>query len=71
MSNEADIADREQEASLAEALYRASKAAPKLKYVGRCYYCDEFVPPPKDFCCEDCRKDWDEEQAIRKKQGLA
>ena len=66
MADDADNAAEHIERDLA---YRLSirKEVPRPTN-GHCLYCDEPVEVNVRFCCKDCCKDWDEEQAIRAKQ---
>lgn len=42
---------------------------PSLVPCGRCYYCDDPVPPHHLFCCGDCSIDHAHEQKMKRIQG--
>jgi len=68
MPDEADNADIHTEAFVAEGIYQAQLRARPLPIVGSCHYCDE--PCAGTFCDHECAEAYNEEQAIRRKQGL-
>lgn len=72
MADEADIANALADAQLAShlALHQKAVAASALVARGTCHYCDEEVGPKAHFCDgPDCRRDWEAEQAILRRQG--
>lgn len=42
----------------------------KLTPTGSCYYCGSEVGSDETFCDSDCLKDYEYEEAVRKKQGV-
>lgn len=65
--DEADRAAEEEAASLAEALWRAG-APLRLQVRGICYNCD--APCEGLYCDVECRRDYEREQQVRKRQGV-
>ena len=66
MSDEADLADTQEQAYLAAALARRQET---LIAMGRCYSCDEAVDVGLRFCDADCATDWERIDAARKRGG--
>lgn len=69
MADEADQAEPHTAAFIAEGIYQAQRRARPLPVTGSCHYCGEECHGT--FCDVDCANDYNEEQAIRRKQGLA
>lgn len=69
MADEADMAQADCDALIEEALYRASHSVKPLPLTGECHYC--FAICTGHFCDHECAHEWDYEQNVRKKQGLA
>ena len=70
MADEADLAQQHMED---EAAMRARQRTPQTmpEPTGECLYCGDTAPEAQHFCSTHCRQDWDREQAIKKRQGLA
>jgi len=68
MSDHADIADNRIFATVSAGL-----AAVRRRHVllpdCHCYFCDEAVLPEMSFCNDDCRDDYDKEQAALLRAG--
>lgn len=43
-----------------------SQAKRVLAYKATCHYCNTFIAPPKRFCDDECRDEYDYEQNRRK-----
>lgn len=66
MSDEADLADTQEQAYLAAALARRQATIPA---VGQCYSCGEPVEGNLRFCDHECREDWERVEAARRRGG--
>jgi hypothetical protein len=66
MSDEADLADAQEQAYLAAALARRQATIPA---VGQCYSCAERVAEGRRFCDSDCATDWERIEAARRRGG--
>lgn len=67
-----DVVDMvtEQNDKILDSQIRKASEKRTLSYSGYCYYCSEHVKSPFRFCNADCARDYEEELAIRQKQGL-
>lgn len=65
MSDHADIADNRIFATIS-----AVRRRPALLPDCRCHFCDEAVQPEILFCNDDCRDDYEREEAARTRAGL-
>lgn len=71
MADEADIAFDFQERHLSHALATQRKTQAQLAPTGHCHFCGHNENMgQKLFCDSDCQGDWEEETALRRKQGL-
>jgi len=68
MSDHADIADKRIFAIISAGL-AAVRRRPVLLPDCRCHFCDEMLQPEMLFCNDDCRDDYDKEQAARRRAG--
>jgi hypothetical protein len=66
MADEADRAQDQEAANLAQALKRRRKT---LQATGACHYCGEHVAKGFIFCDVECGREYEREQAIRARQG--
>jgi len=60
------------DAQRVEELLRRAALGPRktaLSAIGRCYSCDDEVPPGRQFCDRDCLDDWERYEAARKRGG--
>lgn len=56
----ADIADKDVERALQDALNNKRPSGPE--YTGKCLFCDEQVEAPKRWCDAECRDQWERRQ---------
>jgi len=56
MSDEADMAERQEEMGRQAALLVRRREAPK--WSGNCMNCGELIAHPLRWCDADCREDW-------------
>jgi hypothetical protein len=68
MSDEADIANENVELSRLAAI-EACRHRPGLIAKGRCWFCDEPLPPARKFCDRDCAEDYEMEEAALMRAG--
>ena len=69
MAGDADRSDDRIANTIADGI-EACRRAVSIKPCGRCYYCDEPIPPHHLFCSGDCSVDWRHEQERKKAIGL-
>lgn len=67
--DEADRANDEAEALLAEQIRLAGIREPAVKPSGYCRYCMEPVPADALYCSTDCREDDELERAQMRRMG--
>lgn len=63
--DDANRAEKRIEEVIADGISKARRT-PNLKPINRCYYCNEPVPSWRVFCGDECRDDWDWEQARKR-----
>lgn len=69
MSDIIDDAQANVEIFIEDSINRAKNSAKPLPLTGECHYC--FASCTGHFCDHECAHEWDYEQNIRKKQGIA
>jgi len=68
MSDHADIADSRIFATVSAGL-AAVRRRPVLLPDCHCHFCDETLQPEILFCNDDCRDDYEKEEAARARNG--
>ncbi len=72
MADEADLASDSEQRHLTHALAAQRSRPARLRATGACHYCgNEDGLLSRLFCDKDCARDWDYEDALRRKLGLA
>ena len=71
MADEADLAFDSEQRHLTHALAAQRSRPARLRAVGACHYCgNEDGLQSRLFCDKECARDWDYEDALRRKLGL-
>jgi hypothetical protein len=73
MADEADRADQEVNAAIAEARWliaHQAKQAPALRPRGACHFCNETVTEGLLFCDQNCGSDFQNEEDQLKRMGM-
>jgi len=71
MADEADLAFDSEQRHLSQALAEQRKRSAGLQPTGYCHYCDEEGIEGRLFCNTDCAADWEYEDGLRRRLGLA
>lgn len=69
MSDIIDDAQAQVDIFIEDSINRAKNSAKPMPLTGECHYC--FASCTGHFCDHECAHEWDYEQSIRKKQGIA
>lgn len=64
-----DRAQAQEEMARDLAIRAAIAAAPVLPATGACHWCDALLPAGARFCDSECCRDFEREQAARRRNG--
>ncbi len=71
MADEADLAFAVEQQALESAIAAQRRSRTTLQATGSCHYCGETLEGGNaHFCDIDCAKDYEAEQALKKRLGL-
>jgi len=57
------------EAAINEQKLRAARETARLKYTGKCFYCETPLGGALRFCDADCRDSYDRETTLKQRRG--